>query len=226
MSEQKHKTAKLITGEDELKELIKSIIRKELEEMTGTSAIGAVTGPAAFSEKGQSHGKKATDAMTSMGFTVAKEIDEKKVGKKVGKKSKLDPVGKEDDDVDNDGIPATDSDEYLLRRRLDVSKKTGKKDTVKKIKKHLDDLEKLDEAVSRYNRFKTHPMKDRSKISMVVQEITKMLREVDFLMTVNEKLKTELNIPKDDLWKRTESRIAEIRSRLKSLESRLKTFHR
>jgi hypothetical protein len=61
---------------------------------------------------------------------------------------------------------------------------------------------------------------------MVVQEITKMLREVDFLMTVNEKLKTELNIPKDDLWKRTESRIAEIRSRLKSLESRLKTFHR
>jgi len=222
MSEQKHKTAKLITGEDELKELIKSIIRKELEEMTGTGAIGAVTGPAAFSEKGQSHGKKATDAMTSMGFTVAKEIDEKKVGKK----SKLDPVGKEDDDVDNDGIPATDSDEYLLRRRLDVSKKTGKKDTVKKIKKHLDDLEKLDEAVSRYNRFKTHPMKDRSKISMVVQEITKMLREVDFLMTVNEKLKTELNIPKDDLWKRTESRIAEIRSRLKSLESRLKTFHR
>jgi len=218
MSEQKHKTPKLITGEDKLKELIKSIIRQELEEMTGTGAAGGFSSPFAFSKKGQSHGKKATDAMTSMGFTVAKEIDEEK--------SKLDPVGQEDDDVDNDGKSATKSDKYLLKRRLTISKKTGKKDTVKKIKKHLDDLEKLDEAVSRYQRFKTHPMKDRSKISMVVQEITKMLREVDFLMTVNEKLKTELNIPKDDLWKRTESRIAEIRSRLKSLESRLKTFHR
>jgi hypothetical protein len=180
MSEKKHKTPKLITGEAKLKELIKSIIRQELEEMSGTGDVADFSSPFAVSKKGQSHGEKATAAMTDMGFTVAKEIDEKKVGKKVGKK----------------------------------------------IRKHLDDLEKLDEAVSRYQRFKEHPMKDRSKISMVVQEITKMLREVDFLMTVNEKLKTELKIPKDDLWKRTESRIVEIRSRLKSLESRLKTFHR
>jgi len=44
------------------------------------------------------------------------ELDEKMKSKKV-----LDPVGKEDDDVDNDGKPNTKTDKYLNHRRAAVS---------------------------------------------------------------------------------------------------------
>ena len=46
--------------------------------------------------------------------------------KKVMKKAKLDPVGKEDDDVDNDGKSNTKSDKYLLNRRKTIGKNIAK----------------------------------------------------------------------------------------------------
>ncbi|MBU37963.1 MAG: hypothetical protein CMA59_00405 [Euryarchaeota archaeon] len=41
-------------------------------------------------------------------------------------KKKLDPVGKEDKDIDNDG-DRDDNDKYLLNRRKKITKKLGKK---------------------------------------------------------------------------------------------------
>ena len=41
-------------------------------------------------------------------------------------KKKLDPVGKEDSDIDNDG-DKDDNDKYLLNRRKKITKKLGKK---------------------------------------------------------------------------------------------------
>jgi len=266
----KPKTPNLITGEDEekLKELIKSLIQKELDEMTGTGAVAGFSTPFAFSKKGQSHGKKATDATKSLGFTVAKEIDEKKKPdadgdgvpdwadkhpgkddadfKKKGKKDKeeeldekkkpkLDPVGKEDADINNDG-KVNKTDKYLANRRkkikqsmadkLEKAKPHKKKEFLKGVGKALDQLEedegKLNEAVSRYSRLKQFPKKNEYKVSLLTQEITKMLREVDFLMTVNERLKTEMNVPTESLWKRTQNRIAEIKARLKSIGYKLR----
>ena len=46
--------------------------------------------------------------------------------KKAKKKAKLDPVGKEDDDVDNDGKSNTKSDKYLLNRRKTIGKNIAK----------------------------------------------------------------------------------------------------
>lgn len=215
MSDKKPKTPKLITGEDKLKELIKRLIRQELDEMTGTGAVAPVTGPFAFSQRGQRHGKKATDAMKGLGFSVAKEIDEEKK-----KSKKLDPVGHEDSDVNNDG-KSDGTDQYLLKRRLTVAKQQKRKKVIQHLEKELD---KLDEATSRYNRLKTFPKKNSYKISLLTQEITKMLREVDFLMSMNEKLKTEMGVSKDDLWKRTSHRISEIKARLKSIGTKLRSI--
>jgi len=215
MSDKKPKTPKLITGEDKLKELIKRLIRQELDEMTGTGAVAPVTGPFAFSQRGQRHGKKATDAMKGLGFSVAKEIDEEKK-----KSKKLDPVGHEDSDVNNDG-KSDGTDQYLLKRRLAVAKQQKRKKVIQHLEKELD---KLDEATSRYNRLKTFPKKNSYKISLLTQEITKMLREVDFLMSMNEKLKTEMGVSKDDLWKRTSHRISEIKARLKSIGTKLRSI--
>ena len=69
---------------------------------------------------------------------------------------------------------------------------------------------------------KENPKKNSYKVSLITQEITKMLREVDFLMSVNHKLKTEMEVPNETLWKRTSDRMAEIKARLKSIGEKLR----
>lgn len=55
-----------------------------------------------------------------------KEKTTKAVGKKIkSKKKKLDPVGKEDDDIDNDG-KVTKSDRYLKNRRKAIEESVKK----------------------------------------------------------------------------------------------------
>ena len=56
----------------------------------------------------------------------------------VYEKKKLDPVGKEDDDVDNDG-DVDSSDEYLKKRRAAIGKAMGKDDEKKDDDKEEDD---------------------------------------------------------------------------------------
>jgi len=225
--EKKPETPDLLVGnEAKLKEMIKKLIQQELDEMTGTSAVAGFATPRAFA-KGQSHGKKATDATVKQmpGFTVAKEIDEKKDVKKKKEVKKKKP------DADGDGVPDW-ADKHPGKDDNAIAKKLSKASTHKKdqfittITKGLKDLSekenKLNEAVSRYIRLKENPKKNSYKVSLITQEITKMLREVDFLMNVNQKLKTEMEIPNESLWKRTSERMAEIKARLKSIGEKLR----
>jgi hypothetical protein len=219
--DKKPKTPDLITGEEEakLKELIKSLIKQELEEMTGTGAVAGFATKNAFAGGG-SHGKKATDATLKQmpGSKVAKEIDEKKNPKK-----------KKKPDADGDGVPDwadTHPGEPDQNFEKKAKKKAVWKKGVEKLQKDLDSLDenekKLNEAVSRYARLKENPKRHSYKVSLITQEITKMLREVDFLMSVNQRLKTEMNVPNEELWKRTSGRIAEIKARLKSIGMKLR----
>jgi hypothetical protein len=231
--DKKPKTPDLITGEDDakLKELIKSLIKQELEEMTGTSAVAGVATKNAFSDGGR-HGKKATDATLKQnpGSTIAKEIDEDLDETKEVKKKKT-TVKKKKPDADGDGVPDW-ADKHPGQDDGDFEKKIAKATPdqktkfIKTVTKGIKDLSekenKLNEAVSRYARLKENPKTNSYKVSVMTQEITKMLREVDFLMSVNEKLKTEMEVPNESLWKRTSQRIAEIKERLMSIGRKLR----
>jgi hypothetical protein len=227
----KLKTPDLITGENDakLKELIKSLIKQELEEMTGTSAVAGFDTKNAFADGGR-HGKKATDATLKQnpGSRIAKEIDEDLDETKEVKKKKT-TVKKNKPDADGDGVPDW-ADKHPGKNDADFEKKSKKKMVwkkgVEKLQKDLDALDKnekkLNEAVSRYARLKENPNRHSYKVSLITQEITKMLREVDFLMSVNQRLKTEMNVPNEELWKRTSGRMAEIKARLKSISEKLR----
>ena len=81
----------------------------------------------------------------------------------VYEKKKLDPVGKEDDDVDNDG-DVDSSDEYLKKRRAAIGKAMGKdgdkeEDEEDKEDKKKDKKESLD-LVSAYHSMYEHHKKD------------------------------------------------------------------
>ena len=225
----------LITGEDEakLKELIKKLIKQELQDLdetsttSGTGGTGGIDGfstPFAFSKKGGTNNATKATLKQNPGSKVAKEIDEEEeLDEKKDHKKKKKP------DADGDGVPDW-ADKHPGEPDQNFEKKAKKKAVwkkgVEKLQKDLDSLDenekKLNEAVSRYARLKENPKRHSYKVSLITQEITKMLREVDFLMSVNQRLKTEMNVPNEELWKRTSGRIAEIKARLKSIGMKLR----
>lgn len=230
----KQKKPDLITGEDEakLKELIKKLIKQELQDLDETSTTGGIAGfstPRAFAAPGQRGSNSATKATLKQnpGSKLAEkeeeELDEKKEVKKKNKKNKP--------DADGDGVPDW-ADKHPGKNDADFEKTIAKATPdqknkfIKTITKGIKDLTekegKLNEAVSRYIRLKENPKKHSYKVSVITQEITKMLREVDFLMSVNHKLKTEMEVPNETLWKRTSDRMAEIKARLKSISEKLR----
>ena len=228
----KQKKPDLITGEDEakLKELIKKLIKQELQDLDETSTTGGIAGfstTRAFAAPGQRGSNSATKATLKQnpGSKLAekeKELDEKK---EVKKKKEVKP------DADGDGVPDW-ADKHPGKNDADFEKTIAKATPdqknkfIKTITKGIKDLTekegKLNEAVSRYIRLKENPKKHSYKVSVITQEITKMLREVDFLMSVNHKLKTEMEVPNETLWKRTSDRMAEIKARLKSISEKLR----
>lgn len=82
--------------------------------------------------------------------------------------------------------------------------------------------EVMEEGRGRYRNFKDSDlMKNHAKISYGIREAKKILREVDFLVGICERLKTEGGIPTDSLWKRTQPDLKEIHSQLKEIAKRL-----
>lgn len=74
----------------------------------------------------------------------------------------------------------------------------------------------------RYRNFKqSDVMKNHAKISYGINQAKKMLGEVEYLLNICERLKTETNVKTENLWKRTQPDMKEIHSRLKEIAKRI-----
>ena len=111
------------------------------------------------------------------------------------RKKKLDPVGKEDDDVDNDG-DVDSSDEYLKKRRTAIGKAMGKdgdkeEDEEEKEDKKKDKKESLD-LISAYNSMYEHHQKDADGNVIPHEDEEEVKEEID-LSFVDELSEEELD---------------------------------
>ena len=80
----------------------------------------------------------------------------------------------------------------------------------------------ITEARSRYKNFKeSDMMRNHAKISYGIREAKKMLREVEYLVSICERLKTECGYSNDNLWTRTKPDMMEINNRLKEIAKRI-----
>jgi hypothetical protein len=80
----------------------------------------------------------------------------------------------------------------------------------------------LSEDRNRYRNFKNSDlMKTHTKISYGIQEAKKMLSEVEYLLGICERLKTEADVPNNDLWARTRPNMRAIHQRLKEIARRI-----
>ena len=78
------------------------------------------------------------------------------------------------------------------------------------------------EARSRYRNFKeSDMMKNHAKISYGINQAKKMLGEVEYLVELCEKLKTECGYSTQNLWARTQPDMKEIHARLKEIAKKI-----
>ena len=74
----------------------------------------------------------------------------------------------------------------------------------------------------RYRNFrKDESMKSHTKVCFGISEAKKMLREVEFLVSIVERLKSEDGVDKTQLWKRTKKDLSEINKRTNAIARRV-----
>jgi len=132
----------LDTKKDSLEEAISKAINKKVSAADLVSEGGKYLKYSdLLLQKGRLMAKNQSTAM------IDKEI-KKEMGK-LGIKEKLDPVGKEDGDVDNDGDKDA-SDKYLAKKRKAITKSVNKEEDVdleEKLTKNVDEtLDRIREA--------------------------------------------------------------------------------
>ena len=96
------------------------------------------------------------------------------------------------------------------------------KSTVEEDEKNIVRREMVNEARSRYINFReSDMMKNHAKVSYGLLEAKKMLREVEYLIKICERLKTECGYTNENLWSRTRSNLIEIAKCLKEISKRI-----
>lgn len=144
--------------------------------------------------------KEVIDEMTSTG-AVAGYQTPNAFGKNPSKKkdaARSMPGGKVVGDIDTDETTVGENETMAIRRSLE-------------------------EGRSRYRNFKESDlMRNHAKVSYGINQAKKMLGEVEYLLNICERLKTETNIQSSQLWKRTQPDMKEIHKRLKTIASRIK----
>jgi len=137
-------------------------------------------------------------------------------------KKKLDPVGQEDDDVDNDG-DSDSSDEYLKKRRKAIGK-AMKKEAFYFSDEEIADMEEIDEATDEeLVAFFEELISELAEDEGDLLEICEALEEVELLDEASDKYyDSAVKASKDAAKKNRPSRVERMKSAAKAAGSKLK----
>lgn len=82
---------------------------------------------------------------------------------------------------------------------------------------------KIEES-SRYNEFKMQEGSPSQKIGKAIREINRQISEVDRVLRMNERLKTETGMNGGQLWKSTARGLTKLESRMNTISSRIRNL--
>tara|TARA_B100000287_G_scaffold314133_1_gene297521 strand:- start:1417 stop:2112 length:696 start_codon:yes stop_codon:yes gene_type:complete len=218
-----------------LKELLRKLIVKELEEVSTTAtAGGSYSTPHAFSGKGKDRRK---DIASGSGYD---EVNEAKLWKENSDKAVKDMINKryvkrnqkEKDRVKGIGkwlddrahkISAKYNDNWIRRIKMgrggQVQDWWG--DTMSMIKVRLrEQVENVNEG--RYHEYRNDDsLTAKQKIGISMREVRDKLNELSKLIDMNVKLKNELNVDTKTYWKNTHKAMSKISERLVKLANKV-----
>jgi hypothetical protein len=232
----------------DLKEYIKSLIRKQLEGISTSGNAGVYSTPFAFAKKGQGPNAATKQAQRS-GWRLApgmpknsKIFDYKELWK--GKKSSMNEVGK--DDVGKDFL-VVNKDGKKVEATYRGVRKDGEhlfnttngtiiinpKDLNTKVSPMRESLIKLIEQELlnevTYSKFKKD-VKHRTKseqLHKAIREVKRKLQEIDRIVEYTSRMKQELSEDEGGIsyWKATQNNIGRISEMVNQLNNKIKNLH-
>ena len=228
----------------DLKEYIKSLIRKELEEMSGTGAIGVGAGPImtpyAFAKKGQKKNAATATAekegwKTTKGETTMPSDSKVKDYKTLtGKKKKGVKIYKEYSNYDKPSTYGAASGYSAPSGYTGASLATkgseyysgGVKENKMKSLNDIIDQELLNEVS--YSKFKNE-VKFRTKserLHKAIREVKRKIQEIDRIVEYTSRMKQELSEDGGiNYWKATQKNVGQISEMINQLNNKIKNLN-
>ena len=191
-----------------LKEIIRGIVKeiqseKELEEMTGTSAVAGYDTPNAFSKPGQT-AKKNKRLANVTGGEVVDDLEEGK------------------DWLKND-VPANSKKPLTMKpTAISSADAGGIADKSGMILAKDDDEASLNE--NRWLAIKNEDGSPKAKMSKGISSIKQQLGEVEKFVNWYSKIKNENGVKRGDYYKRTNKSLHKIKERLMNLSEKIRTL--
>ena len=191
-----------------LKEIIRGIVKeiqseKELEEMTGTSAVAGYDTPNAFSKPGQT-AKKNKRLANVTGGEVVDDLEEGK------------------DWLKND-VPANSKKPLTMKPTTTDCSDSGEiADKSGMILAKDDEEASLNE--NRWLAIKNEDGSPKSKMSKGITSIKQQLGEVEKFVNWYSKIKNENGVKRGDYYKRTNKSLHKIKERLMNLSEKIRTL--
>ena len=207
---------------DKIKEIIRQLIKREMEEASVTGNLDGGAGPPRmpyiFQTKPKSKkDKDKEDAITTAGgYMKVKEA-------RFAVKFKLKPGGV--DQVATIIVDATSKGEAKMR--VAKSLKGGQKDIFDVTRVQSGAAKQIDKRLENVNEGQYHnyrnddSMTPKQKIGFSMREVRDKLNELDKLVKINVRLKNELNVDSKTYWKRTHVAMKKISERLVKLANKV-----
>ena len=208
-----------------LKEYIRNLVVRELDEASTTASAGAAnpmgTGiyydtPYAFRSKRKKDKKKLKKITHAGGYKPVKEVTQQEVSALEKVHKSLQKIRKDYIKIYNIGDKTlkdrqyNDYYEYILTAEKDI----GKLAHFFKTKQRLGE--------GRYHDWRNdESMTPKQKIGRSMREIRDALNELDKTVKMNLKLKTELNMNSQDYWKNTHKALTKISERLVKMANKV-----
>jgi ribosomal protein L37AE/L43A len=208
----------------DLKALIREITKEVIDEMTTTGAVAGYNTPNAF---GKNPNKKRDAARSMPGGTVVGETDTDETTVGENESMTIRRSLEESEEKDRTGMKCEKCHKGTYQETSQFDDADGVLHCTEcgiSVSRYSHGL---NEGRSRYRNFKESDlMRNHAKISYGVNQAKKMLSEVEYLLNICERLKTEANIKNSNLWKRTQPDMKEIHKRLKNIASRIKKMEK
>jgi len=212
-----------------LKEYIKSLIVKELEEVSTTASAGAAnpmgTGiyydtPYAFRSKKKKDKKKLKKITHAGGYKPVNEsyssiFMEISKAIKANRPDELDAIRDLGEEYDIGRV-------LYMARKAPRSLRKAVDDRIKERKQFIKSKNLKELKEGRYHDWRNdESMTPKQKVGRSMREIRDALNELDKTVKMNLKLKTELNMNSKDYWKNTHKALTKISERLVKMANKI-----
>ena len=212
-----------MSNQAKLKQIVRELIKKEVEEASTSSATPGYQTPYAFSGGRKKDKKKKKKIANAAGYNVVKEV---KIGRyDIGMGSKGNGITLWNRNVEKAGDYKSIAHIAPNGKITNYEKRQPKEVTafIQKIAQGMKDKPKSESInEGRYHDYRNdESMTPKQKIGRSMREIRDSLNELNKLVKMNVRLKNELNVNSQSYWKNTHKALNKISERLVKLANKV-----